>query len=96
MTLGNMGQLRVRHLIASCLNDACLHQGLIDVSKYPDDTEVHGLAYRKPNGKHRRSTVTPIATSTSSHQGRRSPLIALLSAALWVPSPVVDGRSNAA
>ena len=40
MTLGNMRQLRVRHLIASCLNDACHHQGLIDVSKYADDVEV--------------------------------------------------------
>jgi hypothetical protein len=29
---------------ASCLNDACRHQGLIDVSKYPDDTEVPSFA----------------------------------------------------
>jgi hypothetical protein len=40
MTLGNMRHLGVQHLVATCLNDACRHQGLIDVSKYPDDTEV--------------------------------------------------------
>jgi hypothetical protein len=38
MTLGNMRRLGVQRLVASCLNDACRHQGLIDVSKYPDDT----------------------------------------------------------
>jgi len=27
MNLGNMGRLGVHHLIASCLNDACRHQG---------------------------------------------------------------------
>ena len=31
MTLGNMRQLGVKRLIASCLNDACRHQGLVDV-----------------------------------------------------------------
>jgi hypothetical protein len=35
MTLGNMRKQGVRHLIAYCLNDACRHQALIDVSKYP-------------------------------------------------------------
>jgi hypothetical protein len=40
MTLGNMRHLGVQHLIATCLRDACRHQGLIDVSNYPDDTEV--------------------------------------------------------
>jgi hypothetical protein len=39
MDLGNMRHLGVHHLIASCLNDACRHQGIIDVSKYPDDTD---------------------------------------------------------
>jgi hypothetical protein len=34
MTLGNMRALGVQNLIASCLNDACRHQALIDVSKY--------------------------------------------------------------
>ena len=40
MTLGNMRHLGVQRLVATCLVDACRHQGLIDVSKYPDDTEV--------------------------------------------------------
>jgi hypothetical protein len=40
MTLGNMRELGVQRLIASCLNDACQHTALIDVSKYPEDTEV--------------------------------------------------------
>src|SRR3984893_2994715 len=40
MTLGNMRQLGVKRLIASCLKDACRHQGLVDVSTYPADTEV--------------------------------------------------------
>jgi hypothetical protein len=30
----------VQRLNASCLNDACRHQGLVDVSGYPADTEV--------------------------------------------------------
>ena len=38
MTLGNMRALQ--RLIASCLNDACRHTALIDVSSYPADTEV--------------------------------------------------------
>jgi hypothetical protein len=40
MTLGNMRELGVKGLIASCLNDACRHQGLVDVSGYPADTKV--------------------------------------------------------
>jgi transposase len=40
MTLGNMRELGVHHLIAYCLNDACRHQALIDVSSYPAETEV--------------------------------------------------------
>jgi hypothetical protein len=40
MTLGNVRALGVQHLVATCLNDACRHQGLIDVSNYPADTEV--------------------------------------------------------
>jgi hypothetical protein len=38
MTLGNMRQLSVQNLVAFCLNDACRHQGLIDVSSYPAET----------------------------------------------------------
>ena len=40
MTLGNMRELGVHHLIASCLNDACRHTALINVSGYPAETEV--------------------------------------------------------
>jgi hypothetical protein len=40
MTLDNMRHLGVQRLVATCLNDACRHQGLIDVSKHPDDVEV--------------------------------------------------------
>ena len=40
MTLGNMRERGVQRLIASCLNDACRAQALIDVSSYPADTEV--------------------------------------------------------
>jgi hypothetical protein len=40
MTLGNMRALGVQRLIASCLNDACRHTGLIDVSSYSPETEV--------------------------------------------------------
>src|SRR5262249_28952090 len=38
VTLGNMRHLGVQQLVATC--DACRHQGVIDVSKYPDDIEV--------------------------------------------------------
>jgi hypothetical protein len=44
MTLGNMRRLGVHHLIATCLNDACRHQGLVDVSSYPADTEGPSFA----------------------------------------------------
>ena len=44
MTLGNMRHLGVNRLVASCLKDACRHQGLIDVAKYPDDVEVPSFA----------------------------------------------------
>jgi hypothetical protein len=40
MMLGNMRELGVQRLIASCLNDACRHTAQIDVSSYPADTEV--------------------------------------------------------
>ena len=40
MTLGNVRELGAQHLIAFCLNDACHHQALIDVSSYPAETEV--------------------------------------------------------
>ena len=40
MDLANMYEQGVHHLIAFCLNDACRHQALIDVSSYPSDTPV--------------------------------------------------------
>jgi len=44
MTLGNMRRLGVQRLVAYCIRDACRHEGLIDVSKYPDDVEVRWFA----------------------------------------------------
>ena len=35
MTLGNMREMGVQRLVASCLNDACRHVALINVSGYP-------------------------------------------------------------
>jgi hypothetical protein len=40
MTLGNMRDLGVQRLIASCLDDGCRRAALIDVSNYPAETEV--------------------------------------------------------
>ena len=40
MDLANMRRQGVHHLIAYCLNDACRHQAVIDVSSYPGDTLV--------------------------------------------------------
>jgi hypothetical protein len=44
MTLGNTRSLGVQNLIASCLDDACRHSELIDVSSYPAETEVPWFA----------------------------------------------------
>ncbi len=46
MTLGNMRELGVHHLIASCLDDACRHQALIDVCGYPDVIEMPSFGRR--------------------------------------------------
>jgi hypothetical protein len=46
MDLANMRRQGVHHLIAFCLNDACRHQALIDVSSYPDDAEVSSFRRR--------------------------------------------------
>ena len=51
MTLGNIYELGVHHLIASCLNNACRRQALIDVSGYPVDTEVPWFGRRAICGK---------------------------------------------
>jgi hypothetical protein len=42
MTLGNMRQLGVKRLLASCLNDTCRHTALIDVSSYSAETACRG------------------------------------------------------
>jgi quercetin dioxygenase-like cupin family protein len=36
------------HLIAFCLNDACRHQAVIDISKYPPDTPAAPSPSTKP------------------------------------------------
>jgi hypothetical protein len=46
MTLGNMYEQGVRHLIAYCHNHACRHQAIIGVSSYPADTPVPWLRTR--------------------------------------------------
>ena len=51
VTLGNMRQQGVRHLIAFCLNDICGHQAVIDVSNYPNDAEVTSFQRRIKCGK---------------------------------------------
>jgi hypothetical protein len=63
MTLGNMRQLGVQNLVASCLNDACRHVALIDVSGYPADTG--GAVVRQQGG------VCEVRGPRSSH--RRAP-----------------------
>ena len=63
ITFGNMREQGVQHLLASCLNDACRHQALIDVSSYPPATEVHWFKTRvtcgKSAGAATRSTCVP-------------------------------------
>ena len=56
MTLANMRELGVQRLLASCLNDACRHTALIDVSSYPAKTEVPSSLRPK-----HASTVTDIS-----------------------------------
>jgi hypothetical protein len=51
MDLANMREQGVHHLVAFCHNDACRHQALIDVSKYPDDVEVPSFQCRATCGK---------------------------------------------
>src|SRR6516162_6569880 len=46
ITLGNMRELGVRHLIGFCHNDACRHSALIDVSDCPDHVEVRWFQQR--------------------------------------------------
>ena len=51
ITLGNMRQLGVQRLVAYCLNDACRHTALIDVSSYPAGTEVPWFGRRAIRGQ---------------------------------------------
>ena len=51
MTLGNMRELGVQNLVASCLNDACRHVALTDVSSYSADTEVPWFRSRVVSAK---------------------------------------------
>jgi hypothetical protein len=51
MTLGNMRELGVNHLIGYCHNDACRHQALIDVSDRPDDVEITWFQRRAKSSK---------------------------------------------
>jgi hypothetical protein len=81
MTLGNMREQGVHHLIAFCLNDACRHQALIDVSSYPAETEVPSFKSRVKCSKCRaagatRSTSPELARAAgAADQGdRRLPL----------------------
>jgi hypothetical protein len=62
MTLGNMRELGVQRLVASCLNNACRHVALIDVSGFPAEMEVPSFSparevreVRKRGGSHRRA-----------------------------------------
>ena len=58
MDLANMRAQGVHHLIAFCLNDACRHQALIDVSSYPSDTPVPWFRARVKCAKVRRARTS--------------------------------------
>jgi hypothetical protein len=55
MMLANMREQGVHHLIAFCLHDACRHQAMIDVSKYPGETPVPWFRTKVKCGKCGRS-----------------------------------------
>ena len=63
MTLGNMRALGVQRLVASCLNDACRHVALIDVSAYPADTEVP--SFRGPDAYLRSKRAAALPTNVT-------------------------------
>jgi hypothetical protein len=62
----------VQRLGASCLNPSCGHEGLIDVSKYPDDTEVPSFASKivcaKCGGRGNKIDVRPNWKEQAPHQ----------------------------
>jgi hypothetical protein len=77
MTLGNMRDLGVQRLIASCLNDACRHVALIDVWSYPADTEIPYFKSRVVCAKSGWSAPSVEAEETISmcgRTGKNSPL----------------------
>jgi hypothetical protein len=51
MDLANMRRQGVQHLICYCLNDACRHQSIINVSSYPGDTPVPWFGTKVKCGK---------------------------------------------
>jgi hypothetical protein len=51
MTLGNARELGGERLVAYCLNDACRHVALIDISSFAADTEVRSFRSRVKCGK---------------------------------------------
>ena len=75
MTLGNMRELGVQNLVASCLNDACLHTALIDVSSYPADAEVPWFRSRgsAPSAARATTGLTCGRTGKSNRRARASP-----------------------
>jgi hypothetical protein len=63
ITPGNLRHLGVHRLVTHCLNPACRHEGLIDVSSYTDDVEVPWFAQKvvcaKCGARGRRIDVRP-------------------------------------
>jgi hypothetical protein len=51
MTLANMREQGVFHLVAYCHDDSCRHQAVIDVSSYPLQTPVPWFRPRVKCGK---------------------------------------------
>jgi len=46
MTLGNMRKLGVQRLVATCLNDACRHQGLTETLRFSLSPKKDGSYYK--------------------------------------------------
>ena len=55
MTLGDMWELGIRHVWILCLNRACQHDTLLDVSRYPAGVQIvslrHHMKCQKCSGK---------------------------------------------
>jgi hypothetical protein len=72
MTLGNMRRQGVHHLIAYCLHDACRHQGLIDVSSYPDDIKLPSQSKVKCGKCGRKGRWIDVRPNWKEKPGRRA------------------------